>query len=87
MIPLLAYFRVHGILWLKQSYFSLKLCGNGYFLPVTVLTKFKKVFILKWDMCFWNQFVDFYGFGCHSFGIYCILKTQTDVEYTQMHVP
>ena len=41
------------------------------------------MFILKWDMCFWNQFVDFYGFGCHSFGVNYILKTQTDVEYTQ----
>jgi len=50
IISLLAYFRVHGILWLKQSYFSLKLCGNDYFLLVTVLTKFEKLLILKWDM-------------------------------------
>ena len=39
-VPLFAYFGVHGILEMKQTYFSLKLFDNEYFLLVAVLTKF-----------------------------------------------
>jgi len=39
-VPLFAYFGVHEIWELKQSYFSLKLFDNEYFLLVAVLTKF-----------------------------------------------
>jgi len=38
-VLLFAYFVVHGISELKQSYFSLKLFDNEYFLLFAVLTK------------------------------------------------
>jgi len=39
-VPLFAYFVKHGISELQQSFFSLNLLDNEYFLLVAVLTKF-----------------------------------------------